>query len=266
MQQTAFGSEGASWPGTRQDLAVMGRPRMYEPLPITRPPIPGVHVAAPSAPPGGWQMPNTTSQPGLESLTHLDKIFIDQHVENLEIWTGFHGENKYTIMNSDGQPLFHMREESSFLDRMCFGRSRRFKIKVYDNSAQNVFRLESPMNCCSAEIDVYVGNSFIGHLKQSYCTLSPKVEVECAQGMPLFQIEGPCCGCSCLWSSEYQVFSADRSRQIGVISREWPGIERVLFTNADIFGVSFPRDLNVNHKVLLIGSTFLIDLAFHEGY
>lgn len=52
MQQRAFGSEGANWPGTRQDVTAMSRPPMYEAMPITRPPAPGAYTAAPSAPPG----------------------------------------------------------------------------------------------------------------------------------------------------------------------------------------------------------------------
>ena len=37
-----------------------------------------------------------------------------------------------------------------------------------------------------------------------------------------------------------------------------------LFTDADNFGISFPLDLDVNAKAILLGATFLIDFMYFE--
>ena len=53
-------------------------------------------------------------------------------------------------------------------------------------------------------------------------------------------------------------------QQIGKISKQWTGLAREAFTDTDNFGVSFPVDLPVKQKAVLIGAVFLIDFMFFE--
>ena len=53
-------------------------------------------------------------------------------------------------------------------------------------------------------------------------------------------------------------------QQIGKISKQWTGLAREAFTDADNFGVNFPMDTAVKNKALLIGAVFLIDFMFFE--
>ena len=39
---------------------------------------------------------------------------------------------------------------------------------------------------------------------------------------------------------------------------------REAFTDADIFGINFPMDLDVRMKAVLLGACFLIDFMFFE--
>lgn len=52
--------------------------------------------------------------------------------------------------------------------------------------------------------------------------------------------------------------SPDGSTQVGKISKQWSGLLREAFTDTDYFGVSFPMDLDVRMKAVLIGAVFLI--------
>ena len=52
--------------------------------------------------------------------------------------------------------------------------------------------------------------------------------------------------------------SEDGSTQVGKISKQWSGFLKETFTDADMFGVSFPMDLDVKIKAVLIGAVFLI--------
>ena len=54
------------------------------------------------------------------------------------------------------------------------------------------------------------------------------------------------------------MLSADGSTQVGKISKEWSGIGKELFTDADTFGISFPMDLDVKIKAVLVGAVLLI--------
>lgn len=56
----------------------------------------------------------------------------------------------------------------------------------------------------------------------------------------------------------FKVLSADGDRQVGMISKQWSGIAREAFTDADLFGISFPVDLDVKMKAVMLGACFLI--------
>lgn len=46
--------------------------------------------------------------------------------------------------------------------------------------------------------------------------------------------------------------------KVGKISKQWSGFAREVFTDADFFGITFPLDLDVRMKAVLLGATFLI--------
>lgn len=50
----------------------------------------------------------------------------------------------------------------------------------------------------------------------------------------------------------------DESTKVGRISKQWTGLVREAFTDADNFGICFPLDLDVKIKAALFGACFLI--------
>jgi hypothetical protein len=55
-----------------------------------------------------------------------------------------------------------------------------------------------------------------------------------------------------------QVYSPDGMTEVGRITKQWSGFAREAFTDADLFGVSFPMDLDVKIKAVMLGACFLI--------
>ena len=95
--------------------------------------------------------------------------------------------------------------------------------------------------------------------------LSPKYSIKDAQGNVALTIEGPMCTFSVCGSDvEFQVLSPDGSTEVGKISKQWSGFLREAFTDADVFGINFPIDLDVRMKAVLLGACFLIDFNFFE--
>lgn len=62
--------------------------------------------------------------------------------------------------------------------------------------------------------------------------------------------------CCCL-----QITTND-GQQVGKISKQWSGLAREMFTDADFFGISFPMDLDVKMKAVMLGACFLIVSAY----
>ncbi|KAG8228514.1 hypothetical protein J437_LFUL008970 [Ladona fulva] len=60
------------------------------------------------------------------------------------------------------------------------------------------------------------------------------------------------------------VMSKDGSTQVGKISKQWSGLVREAFTDSDYFGITFPLDLDVRMKAVMLGACFLIDAMFFE--
>lgn len=52
--------------------------------------------------------------------------------------------------------------------------------------------------------------------------------------------------------------SVDETATVGRISKQWTGFVREAFTDADNFGITFPMDLDVKMKAVMIGACFLI--------
>lgn len=46
--------------------------------------------------------------------------------------------------------------------------------------------------------------------------------------------------------------------EIGQIAKKWTGFVQEAFTDADVFGITFPMDLDVRMKAVLIGACMLI--------
>lgn len=65
--------------------------------------------------------------------------------------------------------------------------------------------------------------------------------------------------CSLFW----QILTIDEVSKIGKISKQWTGLLREAFTDADNFGIQFPMDLDVKMKAVMIGACFLIVSEIH---
>lgn len=55
-----------------------------------------------------------------------------------------------------------------------------------------------------------------------------------------------------------QLKGNDGVTPIGCISKQWTGLVKEAFTDADNFGIQFPGDLDVTLKAVLLGACFLI--------
>ncbi|XP_077971107.1 phospholipid scramblase 2-like [Styela clava] len=227
------------------------------------------------APPGGQWMQAPTGvpgcPPGLEYLTQVDQILVHQQVELLEAFTGFETANKYEIKNSLGQKVYFAAEQSDCCTRQCCGPCRNFEMKILDNHQQEVMHLERPLRCASCWTPCCLQQmtitsppgTVIGSIEQTWDIFLPKFDVKNEQGETVLKIEGPCFTCNFCGDVEFKVLTKEGS-EIGKISKQWSGLVKEYFTDADNFGVQFPMDLDVKMKACLLGAVFLIDFMFFE--
>ncbi|XP_034024937.1 phospholipid scramblase 1-like [Thalassophryne amazonica] len=211
--------------------------------------------------------------PGLEYLTQIDQVLVHQRVHVAEMVLGWESNNVYTVKNSMGQQVFVATEENDICTRQFCGSIRPFIIHLHDSLGQEVLTLTRPLNCglccfpcCLQELEVQSppGNP-IGFVEQNWHPLLPKFTVLNEMKKPQLKIKGPCCDCRCMSDIIFEVLSLDESNVVGQISKQWGGFLQEGFTDADNFGITFPVDLDVKIKAVMLGACFLIDFMFFES-
>lgn len=113
------------------------------------------------------------------------------------------------------------------------------------------------------EIEILSNNGqLLGSVTQDWSILTPKFSINNASGDTVLRIEGPFCTFSMCGDVEFTVVSLDGETKVGKITKQWSGLAREMFTDTDYFGVTFPLDLDVHIKAVLLAATFLIVSKF----
>lgn len=211
--------------------------------------------------------------PGLEYLAVLDQVIVQQQVELAEAVLGIETSNRYVAKNSTGQFIYNLKEDSSCCAKYCIGANRCFVMDVLDHEGHAVMRFERPLRCvhccflcCLQVVEVQAPpGTLIGRVCQLWSICYPSYGIYDTSGNKTLSIVGPCCTYSmpCCCDVQFQVKSAN-GVEVGKITKQWSGVVKEGFTDADTFGVTFPMDLDVNMKASLIAATMLIDYMFYE--
>lgn len=210
--------------------------------------------------------------PGLEYLAMVDQLLVQQKVELIEAITGFETNNKFNVKNAIGQKVYWAAEHNDCCTRNCCGPLRRFKMRVFDAYQNEVMHLRRPaacdscfFPCCLQSIEVSAPpGQYIGSVEQKWSMCYPHFVIKNVHGDTVLRIKGPFCTYSiCGNDVEFKILSLDGT-EIGKISKQWSGLARELFTDADFFGISFPMDLSIDIKAIMLGACFLIDAMFFD--
>lgn len=214
---------------------------------------------------------------GLEYLTTLDKLIVKQKAHLVEAIVGFESANKYTVKAANGNKVFYAMEETDCCTRNCCGPARPFDMKVIDMQQRPVIHMYRPLRCTSCWCPCFLqtlevcsppGN-LVGYVKQDWSICGPSFRIENAAGDTVLRIKGPTCTFAICGDVVFKVMSRDGEVEVGKISKKWnynsmSGMVREMFTDADNFGISFPMDLDVKMKAVMLGACFLIDFMFFE--
>jgi len=231
----------------------------------------------------GMPMNNMNNQvaSGLDILARTDRLIVRQKVDLLEAFTGWQENNRYVIRNSAGQQIFYAFESTDNCMRMCCGSSRGFTINVVDNLNQAVLRFSREFKCgagccwCAGICDFAThsvtvetpAGEVLGFIRQQTSLYKPYYDLLDSASNKVLQIEGPYCifnGPMAPCDNEFDVQSLDGKTQVGKVCKEYSGFIQEAFTNADNFSISFPVDMSVKMKAVLLGALFLIDFMFFE--
>lgn len=234
-----------------------------------RPPAPQGYVQGPAS---GAE--NVVCAPGLEYLAGIDLIIVEQQVELVEAIMGCETSNRYIAKNSVGQIIYEIKEESQCCAKIWCGPARCFEMNMVDYRGETVMRIVRPLRCTSClcfcclqkiQVEAPPGTP-IGSVSQQWSICYPTFTVYGRDGQPALNIVGPICTQSvpCACDVKFEVQSLN-GVGVGAITKKWTGLIKELFTDADNFGISFPKDLDVHVKAALLAAAMLIDFMFFES-
>jgi uncharacterized protein YxjI len=216
-----------------------------------------------------WYNPNFQTY-----LTNATSFHVKQKVELAEVLLGWETENRYTVMDQLGNKIFYVGEESNMCGRQLCNASRAFTLTVKDVTGQTVLVMDRPLDCscfCGLlfpdTVQVSTPNGqLLGSITESFNLLYPTFKIKDAVGNVVLTIQGPLCPMSfgsCAGTVIFRVMNT-AGASVGTISKEWSGLVRELFTDADKFSISFPIDLDPSIKAVLLAALFLIDFEYFE--
>ncbi|XP_070609476.1 phospholipid scramblase 1-like [Erythrolamprus reginae] len=211
---------------------------------------------------------------GLEYFSQLDQITVSQQIELMEMISGFETCNRYEVKNAMGHWIYFAAEENDDYNLNCYGPLRSFTIKLFDSTNQPVMQLSRefqcsscccPCICCLQELEVQapLGN-VIGYVKQNWHPCLPKFTIQNEARENVLKITAPCVPCQCYKDVDFEVKTVDGRSTIGNIVKLWTGLAREMATDASIFQIRFPMDLDINMKAIITGACFLLDFMFFE--
>ena len=105
----------------------------------------------------------------------------------------------------------------------------------------------------------------VGYVRQDCTFWNPHFSILDAEEREILTISGTMLALCCRWcyDIDFQVATVDGT-EVGRVSKQWSGLAREYFTDADNFGIKFPMDLDVRVKAVVLGACFLIDFMFFE--
>jgi len=196
----------------------------------------------------------------MERLATADRLVIQQRKEWGEILTGFETKNKYEVSDQDGNSLYFAAEVGgSLLLRLFLKALRPFTVMVVDPESRTIIEIRRRFRFYFHEADIVdADGQLLGRITKRFTLVRRVYTISDASGEEIFQLFGPL-----LKPWTFQIMQ-DEVEQ-GRITKKWSGLAKEAFTDADNFGVTFPRDWDPSVKAIFLGAVFLIDFVHFEN-
>ncbi len=193
-------------------------------------------------------------------LTQYEELIVRQEVEHLEVFTGFETANRYSVSTVEGETLLYASEESGWIGRQFLGNHRPMTLHVVDGDGNPVLTASRNFFWFLSHLHVEDGEGNpVGSLQRRFGILKRKFTVEDPSGQLLAQVEGPM-----FRPNTFMLYR--QGKEVGRITKQWSGIAREAFSDADTFRVQMDTGATDQAFALMVLATALaIDLDFFEG-
>jgi uncharacterized protein YxjI len=191
-----------------------------------------------------------------------ERVLIHQIKEWGEIFLGFEAKNRYELRDEAGEHIGYVAEEArgigQWLLRNFLGHCRRATLHVYDASRNAVGRGEKAFRWFFHRMEVYDGERHLGAVQRKWAWFHRVFAIENLAGVEVMELRSP-------FLHPWTFTLTSNGRESGVIRKQWGGLLKEMFTDADVFGVEMQRHVPVEVRKLLLVATFLVDFTCFEN-
>ena len=192
-------------------------------------------------------------------LSRHPEFYVRQEIEHLEVFTGFETSNRYSIRTPDGQQLLYAFEESSMLGRNILKSHRPLTVHIVDRNNTNVITAGRSFYWFLSHLHVSDGSGQrIGSMQRRFSLLTRKFDLKDATGRVVAEMRGPI-------FRPFTFMVYQQGQEIGRVTKQWSGLGREAFTDADTFKVEVDTSrMGQDFSLLMLASAISIDLDFFE--
>lgn len=204
-----------------------------------------------------------TSAQSTASTRKKRRLLVRQIKEWGEILSGLETKNRFEIRDENEAIAGYAAETGDGIGAMflrsILGRCRRAEIHVTDAAGKEVAVAKKPFRWYFHRMELYEDGRLSGAVQRKFSLLNREFEVENAEGRPVLRIVSPLFH---IWT--FRLLFGDR--EVGVIRKQWTGMLREAFTDADAFGIEYDAAADLDTlRNLLLAATFLIDFTCFEN-
>ena len=151
-----------------------------------------------------------------------------------------------------------------------------------DEFDKPLITFQKPFKCacycfCRPEMTAHNHNEDkqIGKVYDDFRCFDPSFQVSDEENKKKYKISGSCCQCGLLcksyspfYETKFFIYEADApedpNNAVGSIVKKERECFKALFTDADEFDIYFPKNATAYDKLMLIGTTLMIDYSYFE--
>lgn len=177
--------------------------------------------------------------------------------------TGFETGNKYAVVDPSGNMIMKCSEKSSTLAKLALGAGRSMDIKITDASGAPLMCITRPFKLWHKNVTITDGSGrSMGSVLKKFAVGKTIFHLMDPSDNILFTIRGG----AFINIGKSRTFTITNSQgtEVGSIKKEWAGLMKEAFTDADNFTIQFPAGSSGDTRALLVAVTLFIDLSHFE--
>ncbi|HYG74554.1 MAG TPA: phospholipid scramblase-related protein [Planctomycetota bacterium] len=187
-----------------------------------------------------------------------DTFLVREHVGFMKL------HEAYDLLSADGKIIGTAVERASgwkkllklFVNKQMLG----FTVEILNEQQQVLLTITRPFTILRSVVSVFDANATkIGYFRQHLLSLGGAFDVHDAQDKKIALLKGD-------WKGWNFKFTDDSGQEIGTVGRQWGGIAKELFTNADNYVVHIERSkvTDVKQVQLMLAAALCIDMVLKE--